>query len=312
MGALNIDAVLRLRLLPVSGLKVVFRDLTGAEDQLLLETPDINIALALALLSHTAQLADKETPDAGVRSDWSKLSITDLDILILRLRQMVLGNDIRADIPCGTAECGQRIDISFGIDEYIAYHAPVSARGNNREWNVEPAEEPGWFRLLNGRTTNKTDAGEEISGNPIPGRLVASLDEDSEQKDDIFFRIPTAADQLAVAGLPDAAEALAQRCIRPAALAVEKRLQVEAAMEWMAPSLSNDLLGVCPVCDAEVTVYFDVRHYCLHELKEHAAFIYEDIDILARRYHWAEADILALPRNRRAIYAELARREGDQ
>jgi hypothetical protein len=290
MGMFYSNAILRLSPLPVSGLSVILRPLTGTEDQLLLEALDSNISLALALLSHTAKLANNEIPDGGARSDWSKLSVTDLDILILRLRQMVFGNDIRTDVSCGTAQCCQRIDISFGIDEYIAHHAPAPVQGNNREWRVEPAEESGWFRLLDNR---------------------ASKDSDLRDEDDVFFRLPTVADQLAVRGLPDAAEALARRCIRPIALADEKRLQVEALMESMAPSLSNELRGACPECEAEVNVYFDVRHYCLRELKEHATFVYEDIDTLARRYHWAEADILALPQNRRTIYAELARREGD-
>ena len=309
MSVLHPNAILRLSPLPVSGLSVVLRPLTGTEEQLLLEAPDSNISLSLALLTHTAKLANNEIPGGGDRSDWSKLSVTDLDILILRLRQIVFGNDIRTDVSCGTAQCSQRIDISFGIDEYIAHYAPAPVQGNNHEWRVEPAEESGWFRLLDNRA-GKTGIGKEM----LDSGVSASLDRDAGPKDedDVFFRIPTIADQLAITGLPDAAEALARRCIRPIALADEKRLQVEALMESMAPSLSNELRGACPECGAEVNIYFDVHHYCLRELKEHATFVYEDIDILARQYHWSEADILALPRNRRTIYAELARQEGDR
>ncbi|HZK82003.1 MAG TPA: hypothetical protein VFC46_13070, partial [Humisphaera sp.] len=83
-------------------------------------------------------------------------------------------------------------------------------------------------------------------------------------------------------------------------------------MEAMAPSLSHDLQGVCPECGAEVTVYFDARKYCLRELRDRAAFVYQDIDVLARRYHWAESDILAMPRKRRMNYAEFARQEGER
>lgn len=310
MSVLDTNAVLRLMPLPVSGLGVVLRPLTGAEDQLLLEAPDENISLALALLNRLAQLVDNEISDTNAPSDWSHLTVTDLDILILRLRQMVFGNHVRADIPCGTAECGRRIDISFGINEYIAHYAPVPVRKSDSERSVEPAEESGWFRLLSGRS-DKADIGEEPSSDPYLNPPV-ELDSYSEQNGEIFFRIPTAADQLAVASSSDPAEALAQRCIRPVNLAAWQLREVEDIMESMAPSLSNDLLGICPECGAEVNVYFDVRHYCLRELKEHATFVYEDIDTLARRYHWAEADILALPRNRRTIYAELARQEGDQ
>ena len=88
------------------------------------------------------------------------------------------------------------------------------------------------------------------------------------------------------------------------------RRRAEKAMEAMAPSLSGDLLGTCPDCWAGVTVYFEARQFCLCELRERAAFIYQDIDLLARRYHWLEADILAMPYARRTNYAELARQEG--
>ena len=266
---MTVEAVLRLGPLPVSGQRVILRPLTGAEDQLLLEAPDDNLSLALTLLNRLAQLADN---GISVLPDWGHLPATDLDILILRLRQAVLGNRVRGDVPCGTTDCDQRIDISFGIDEYIAYHAPVPVPGHNREWSVEPAEESGWFRLLDNRIS---EAGTEKKrpDEGISTLLTPPLHGQPEREDNVFFRIPTAADQLAIAGLPDPEEVLAQRCIRPAALAMRKKLQVEAAMESMAPSLSNDLLGVCPECGAEVKVYFDVRRYCLSELKEHAAFV---------------------------------------
>ncbi len=78
-------------------------------------------------------------------------------------------------------------------------------------------------------------------------------------------------------------------------------------MEAMAPSLSGDLQGVCPECGASVTVHFEARWFCLRELRDRAAFLYQDVDLLARRYHWSEAEILSMPQGRRAAYAELAR-----
>ena len=55
---------------------------------------------------------------------------------------------------------------------------------------------------------------------------------------------------------------------------------------------------------------FDARWFCLRDLRQKAAFIYQDVDLLARRYHWSEAEILALPRARRAAYVDLARQSG--
>jgi hypothetical protein len=142
---------------------------------------------------------------------------------------------------------------------------------------AEPAAEAGWLLLSGG-----------------PGR--------------VSFRLPTVAEQLAVLGRPDAADELKRRCVRPADLADEQRARVEAAMEALAPALSGELRGTCPECGSDVKVEFDARWYCLCELRNWAAFIHEEVDLLARRYHWSERDILALPHARRAAYAELARR----
>jgi hypothetical protein len=59
-----------------------------------------------------------------------------------------------------------------------------------------------------------------------------------------------------------------------------------------------------------VTVHFDPRRFCLRELRDRARFVYDDVDVLARRYHWSERAILTLPAARRASYAELARQAG--
>ncbi len=126
----------------------------------------------------------------------------------------------------------------------------------------------------------------------------------------IRFRLPSSADQMAVLGSPNAAAELARRCIRPAGIPARLRRRAEAAMEAMAPSLACDLEGKCPECQAQVSMYFDGRWFCLRELRDRAAFIYQDVDVLARRYHWSETEILRLPHTRRSAYAELARHSG--
>jgi hypothetical protein len=80
---------------------------------------------------------------------------------------------------------------------------------------------------------------------------------------------------------------------------------MEAAMETLAPSLYGDLDGGCPECSATVRIAFDPQRYVLAELREHAAFVYEEIYLIAGHYRWSEREILALPRVRRARYAEL-------
>jgi hypothetical protein len=266
-----VDTVLSRFRLPVSGREVALRPPSGAEDLLLLEAPrraSGDVTLALSLAERVAR-----TNDSGAL-DWTAVCVSDLDTLVLRLRQALIGDRIRADVSCTASGCGRRIDIEFGIDQFLAHHAPRT--GGKRGSMCEPADEQGWFRLI---------GSQEL----------------------IHFRLPTVADQLAVIGHPEAASELAQRCLRPADVAARLRRRVEAAMETLAPSLSGDLEGVCPECEATVTVYFDARWFCLRELRQRAAFVYQDVDILARRYHWSETEILALPPVRRTAYAELAR-----
>jgi hypothetical protein len=250
--------------LPISGIDVMLREPVGAEDILLLEAPAFDTAFALELVARLAFLANGQTVE------WSNLCVTDLDALLLLLRQMLLGNLIRTDIICPAADCGARIDVAFRIGEYLAHHRPRTARG------VEAADEPGWFRLRN---------------TPVS------------------FRLPTAADQVAVAQALKPARELIQRCIRPTNIPVRLLRRIETAMEALAPGLSQNLQGHCPHCEMSVDMYFDVQQFVLSELRNQAALIYGDVHVLALHYHWSQAEILALPRGRRARYAEMAQRE---
>lgn len=246
--------------LPVSGIDVVLRPPAGVDDVLLAEAGAHDAHLALALLERLA------VPLAGEPVDWALVPIPDLDAAMLRIRQMVLGDHLRAEVICRAQGCGARIDIAFRISEYLAHHQPKSARG------VVPGDEPGWFRLADAAVT---------------------------------FRLPSGADQAAVTHAADSAAALAQRCVRPSDVPLRVRRRVEAAMETLAPSLYNDLEGVCPECSATVSVPFDPQRYVLRELSSRAASCYQEIHLLASHYHWSEQEILALPQPRRARYAEL-------
>jgi hypothetical protein len=266
--------------LPVSGLVVDIRHPTGREDMLLLEATCSDARLAFALADSLARATD------GKLVEWKTLSVTDLDVFILRLRQQLIGDRVRADVACRAPNCRKRIDVDFSIDAYLDHHLPNGSKLSLRGWSVNPVDdEPRWFCL----------APPLSRGRDVPGA------------GQVRFRLPTVGDLLALGQLPDADEELARLCIRPAELPSRLRRSVEAAMEAMAPSLCGDLNGICPECGAHIPIYFDARQYCLQELRGRSAFVYEDIDILAQRYHWSEGAILAMPHSRRASYAEVAR-----
>ncbi len=79
-------------------------------------------------------------------------------------------------------------------------------------------------------------------------------------------------------------------------------------MARLAPPLATPLRGQCPNCGASITATFQARHFCLTELRDRARFVFDDIDVLAERYHWSERAILTLPHSRRTEYADRARR----
>ncbi len=270
--------------LPVSGRQVLIRALTGTEELLLLEAPDDDLALALALMAHVGRSVGDEGSGGGPDA-WLQLTPTDVDFFILRLRQLMLGDRIVSDVHCQAPGCKTRIDVSFGIDQYLAHNATAREQSRSRGWIAESTDEPGWFRIR------------ELRRPAIPSG-------------DTVFRLPTAADLQDVATRPDATAELTRRCIRIAPESFRQRRFVEAAMESIAPNLSQNLHGQCPDCGATVDIHFNPRNYCLRELRDRARFLFQDVDAIARRYHWSESDILALPLMRRARYADAARQDG--
>jgi hypothetical protein len=249
--------------LPVSGLEITIRQPVGEDDLLLQETRASNTAVALALISRLVRPVD------GSVVQWSELTITDLEALLLLIRKVVVGDLIEADLACVRPECGARITVSFHISEYLSHHQ------SRRPKRMIAAGE-GWFGL---------------------------------HQHPVKFRLPAAADVLAVMEATKPDRELMRRCMQPEGIPAKLRRRVESAMEAMAPNLSGEMQGECPECHERVTAYFDVQKYVLRELRDRASRIYEDVHLLALNYHWSEESILLLPRNRRILYAEMLRQE---
>ncbi len=203
----------------------------------------------------------------GAPLDPATLPIGDVDALLLHLRRRVVGDIVSAEEVCTAPGCHAHVDITFSIQAYLEHHLPAAPPG------VLPSGDDGWYRL---------------------------------EDQNLEFRLPRAADQLAIARAPQPEQALLRRCVRPADITEREQRQVEAAMEAMAPSLYSELQGICPECGATVEASFEPLQYTLSELREQAAFVYEDVCAIAHHYHWSEAEILALPAARRARYVELA------
>jgi hypothetical protein len=129
------------------------------------------------------------------------------------------------------------------------------------------------------------------------------------ERSGIAFRLPTLRDQVDVSGAREGDRDLLLRCLRAPADAATQR-KVQTIMERMAPTLSDYVGGACPMCGTRIEVYFDVEQFVLRELRDAASFLHEEIHLIASRYGWSEADIVALPRGRRTAYATHIRAEG--
>jgi hypothetical protein len=115
-------------------------------------------------------------------------------------------------------------------------------------------------------------------------------------------RAPTLADLKAC---PDP-EALAARLTRGPA---GDPGPVAEFLERAAPLMSVDLQTACPHCGAEESVRFDLAVYFAARLAGERPFLVRETHLIAGRYGWSHAEIMALPRDERRTYAGLIENE---
>jgi hypothetical protein len=255
--------------LPVSGQHITLRHLTGRDEMLLLETGGSEPERGLAFLERLA---------CG-GADPARLPVADVDALFLLLRRAMIGERIVAEALCSAPGCGAPVDLAFEISGFLSHHRPQAPR--LRGWDLTPdAAAEGWFEL---RRAGPTGAA-------------------------VRFRLPTASDERDAAHQVDGAAALAQSCFAPFPPPRAAAIAAETAMAALAPPLAGTLAGSCPDCGAELSAPFDPRRYILAEFTARAAFVSEEVDVLAARYHWSEEAILDLPSRRRAAYVAMAER----
>jgi hypothetical protein len=163
--------------------------------------------------------------------------------------------------------CSERVEVGFRVADYLDGVRPHRFPGVTQD-----ASRSDWFRL--------GEAG---------------------------FRLPTAGDQAAVSLMARPAERLAGLCLDTTARLRPHRARVERAMSAMAPEVSRPIAGTCPACDAAVEAPLHVARIVVAELRRAAGAVHDDVDLIARAYHWPEATILALPQIRRRAYAERIR-----
>ncbi len=219
-----------------------------------------------------------------------QLLVADRDYLLLRLRQATFGDRIRADLYCPWADCGERMSVDFSIDEL-----PV------RE-SVQKG--PVYEMTLSAMALDASaDAGDLGGG-------------------EVAFRLPTGADQEELSGLLASDEAraltlLLARCVErlgarvtPGADAVAglsglARAEIEAEMLRTAPMVEREIETACAECGRSFATPVDLRRFFFGELRTNNELLYQEVHHLAYHYHWSEAEIMTMPRTKRAVYLDV-------
>jgi uncharacterized protein (UPF0212 family) len=139
---------------------------------------------------------------------------------------------------------------------------------------------------------------EYASGEPVDageGLVVRAL-----TTDDVAEAVRAGRDESAVARV------LAARCAGVDGQVDEAALDaIGAALEGLDPQADVRIAIACPDCGHEGEAGFDVAAYVWRLVEARARELIAEVDALARAYGWREADVLALPRERRELYLEM-------
>lgn len=127
--------------------------------------------------------------------------------------------------------------------------------------------------------------------------------------DGMPFRLPTAEDARRAEGAGDAAGRLLAACVDGPEPIDGARRRVERAMARLAPLLSRIVRVACAECGALTRAIIHVPSFVARIVAIEARGVFEDVHWLARGYGWREAEILALPRARRRLYAARLRED---
>jgi hypothetical protein len=133
-----------------------------------------------------------------------------------------------------------------------------------------------------------------------------------------IFRLPTGADQEAVAALAAhdvsaASLVLVERCLHSlsrAGASVEVPLEDIATemaqlMSERDPQAELILNSVCSECGQQFDSLLDMGQYVAEEIYHRLQYLYREVHVLAWHYHWSESDIMQMTRSHRQIYLDL-------
>lgn len=198
------------------------------------------------------------------------LSAGDRVALLLELRRLLAGDSLPCVLDCPWPDCAERLELDLEVGDLLT------------------ASDAG------GPTHELEYGGERLA-----------------------FRLPTGADEELAAriAIQDGPEAAADELVRaclvdpPASPPPGLEDALGAAIADADPHAEITLALRCPVCERDGVVAFDAASYLWCDLDARLTRLDHEVHVLASRYGWSEAAILALGERRRTRYLELVELE---
>lgn len=266
--------------------EVELAPVSGFEEELLgtMEPLGRSARLVTALLARSLKRVG--TVPAVTTSLVRNLLVGDREFLMLRLRELTLGEKLKAMIVCGDPKCAQTMDIVLNLHDLIPAAKPVDRR--IFQWKLHEGEQTFAFefRLPTGADQEAAadwpsgDAGATI--NRLLAGMITRIDDNCS------------VDDQAIAMLPE-----------PVLQKLERRI------EELAPLAVIDLNVKCVECRRPSVARLDVTWLFLQELLLNRRVLEREVHCIAWHYHWPEREILALTRHKRRRYLELIQGEAN-
>jgi len=203
------------------------------------------------------------------------LSAGDRETLVLHIRRLTLGEDVRCTIRCPKAECRELMDVQFRIQDMLvdphrtpppSHEELVRVGGKGHRFN---------FRLPNGADMEEAA---EIAARDLEAAVLRVVENCTEDVDS-----PGPLDTSLAA------------------------LAVDAFNDFVSrndPQADVRLNTSCPSCSSRISVPLDAGNLFLTELEAMAGDLLKEVQVLAEWFHWSERDILSMTPGRRRAYVQ--------
>ena len=200
--------------------------------------------------------------------DWTTMTVGECDRRLLRLRQRLFGEELRAVCRCTT--CSQEIEVTLSAPRF------TPSAGRDGQVVVE---------LAGYRVQARLPLNSDLSALAALGRAPTAIDLLRR----CVLRVESAAGEVGVAELPGdvGEETLATLALH------------DSGADMPVPVH-------CPGCDSRWPERLEVRDFLWEELTSWAYGLLDEVHRLALAYGWAERDILAMSDRRRRFYLQAA------